>query len=80
MKANAVTPQARALQIVQSIAAGKLIATLTEAGIPDVLAEGPCDAGDIARAVGPTSRCRGAARTAAPAKKISRWSRSKAAS
>lgn len=52
MKANAVTPQARALQIVQSIAAGKLIATLTEAGIPDVLAEGPCDAGDIARAVG----------------------------
>jgi len=42
----------RAMQIVQGAMAGKLVATLTEAGVPDILAEAPQSAAEIARRAG----------------------------
>ena len=43
---------ARAMQIVQGAVAARLLATLTEAGVPDVLADGPQSVGGIARRTG----------------------------
>ncbi len=45
-------PQARAMEIVQTAVAGKLIATLTEAGLPDVLAKGPRSIAELAAETG----------------------------
>lgn len=42
-------PQARAMQIVQAAMGGKLIAVLTEAGVPDALADGARTVEEIAR-------------------------------
>ena len=45
-------PSARAMQFVQTAAAGKLIACLCEANVPDILARGPMRVEGLARAAG----------------------------
>lgn len=45
-------PSARAMQIVQSAVAAKVVAALTEARVPDALAEGPQPAAEVARRTG----------------------------
>lgn len=47
-----VPAQARAMQIVQFVVAGKLVATLTEAGVPDALGDDARSVADVARATG----------------------------
>ena len=45
-------PQARAMQLMQTAVAGKLVATLTQAGVPDALGDAARSVGDIAHATG----------------------------
>jgi precorrin-6B methylase 2 len=50
--APAPSPQARAMQIVQTAVAGKLVATLTEASVPDALAKAPRSVAELAHVTG----------------------------
>ena len=52
IEAPVVPPQARAMQIVQTAVAGKLMATLTQAGVPDAIGDDARPVGEIARATG----------------------------
>jgi len=52
IEAAVVPPQARAMQIVQTAVAGKLMATLTQAGVPDAIGDDARPVGEIARATG----------------------------
>lgn len=47
-----LSPQARAMQLVQTAVAGKLVATLTQAGVPDALGDATRSVGDVAHATG----------------------------
>jgi precorrin-6B methylase 2 len=52
LEAAVLPPQARAMQVVQTAVAGKLMATLTQAGVPDALGDDVRSIGEIAQTTG----------------------------